>query len=201
MKYYIDAFMNCLDFDGRASRKEFWMFTLFHYIFALVFMFADAFFGWYPETVPIQWGYSYLIYIFLSALPSICIQVRRLHDVGKSGSWWFFRNVPIFGLYVFYLNLKAGDSGPNYYGVPTNSAQNLEPYKSKFTKCPKCGYIAVFEKKCPKCDFVLPTEAKRENDSGTPKILFCRKCGARLLEDARFCNECGTEIITKGEGM
>ncbi len=32
------------------------------------------------------------------------------------------------------------------------------------------------------------------------KPLYCRKCGAKLLEDSKFCIECGTEIITKVEG-
>lgn len=28
------------------------------------------------------------------------------------------------------------------------------------------------------------------------KVLFCRKCGKKLEEDAVFCNKCGTKIIT-----
>ena len=31
------------------------------------------------------------------------------------------------------------------------------------------------------------------------KILFCRKCGSKLPEDALFCQECGTKIIAKVE--
>lgn len=70
-----------------------------------------------------------------------------------------------------------------------------ESYKSRFTECPKCGYIAVFEKECPQCSFVLPTEIQEDNTSQTPQILFCRKCGAKLLANAQFCKECGTEIM------
>lgn len=200
MKYYIDAFINYLNLDGRASRKDFWMFTLFHYIFSVVFMSVDILFGWYPETLPIRYGYSYFVYMLISALPCICIQVRRLHDVGKSGSWWLIKGVPVLSLYLFYLNCKAGDPELNQYGFPLNYTPHFESYKSRFTECPKCRYIAVFEKECPKCGFILPTEVKEDNTSEVAKILFCRKCGAKLLEDAKFCKECGTEIITKVEG-
>lgn len=72
--------------------------------------------------------------------------------------------------------------------------KNPEPYKSRFTECPKCGYIAVFEKECPKCGF-LPTKVEEVNNSATPQILYCRKCGAKLLENAHLCKECGTEIM------
>ena len=29
------------------------------------------------------------------------------------------------------------------------------------------------------------------------KILFCRKCGEKLVDDARFCRKCGTQVITE----
>lgn len=31
------------------------------------------------------------------------------------------------------------------------------------------------------------------------KTVFCRKCGAKLLDGARFCDKCGTEVIESGE--
>ena len=27
------------------------------------------------------------------------------------------------------------------------------------------------------------------------QILFCRKCGNKLLEDSQFCNKCGTKVF------
>ena len=29
--------------------------------------------------------------------------------------------------------------------------------------------------------------------------LFCRKCGAKLLNDSTFCHKCGTEVVIKDE--
>lgn len=28
-------------------------------------------------------------------------------------------------------------------------------------------------------------------------ILFCRKCGEKLIENSRFCRKCGTEVKTE----
>lgn len=30
-------------------------------------------------------------------------------------------------------------------------------------------------------------------------ILFCRKCGAKLLPESEFCNQCGTKIIKESQ--
>ena len=34
MKYYIDAIKNYAVFEGRTTRKEFWLFVLFNFIIA-----------------------------------------------------------------------------------------------------------------------------------------------------------------------
>ena len=39
------------------------------------------------------------------------------------------------------------------------------------------------------------TKTIESNNSNKEKILFCRKCGKKLEEDAMFCNKCGTKII------
>lgn len=33
------------------------------------------------------------------------------------------------------------------------------------------------------------------NNKKTPKVLFCRKCGTRLLDDSDFCHKCGLRVI------
>lgn len=78
--------------------------------------------------------------------------------------------------------------------------KNPEPYKSRFSECPKCGYIALSQlEQCPKCGFTHSTEVQEANNPVGPRILYCRKCGSKLPEDSNFCQECGTEIVTKVE--
>jgi uncharacterized membrane protein YhaH (DUF805 family) len=47
---------------------------------------------------------------------SLSLSVRRLHDTGKSGFWWFIGLIPLIGaivLLVFYCT--SGTPGPNKY--------------------------------------------------------------------------------------
>lgn len=120
MKYYFHAFKNYAKSDGRASRKEYWWFILFHYFAVFIFSFLDAFLDLHPKNIPLDYGYLTLIYLFASACPAICLQVRRLHDIGKSGGLWLLKNVPIISFYILYLNCKASDPGINAYGAPSN---------------------------------------------------------------------------------
>lgn len=168
MKYYYRAFANYAKSDGRATRKEYWLFILFHYIILFSLSFLDGILGFYSTDIPLDYGYMTLIYLFVSACPAICIQVRRLHDVGKSGNWWFIKNIPILSLYLFYLNCKASEPKINAYGSPAN-------------------YI-------PASAFDDDEETENSN-----KIRFCRKCGNKLLANAKFCNKCGTEVINEEE--
>jgi uncharacterized membrane protein YhaH (DUF805 family) len=49
-------------------------------------------------------------------LPGLALLVRRLHDVGRSG-WWFFITFTIIGIPVlFYWLVRASDAGANKYG-------------------------------------------------------------------------------------
>ena len=61
------------DFNGRARRKEFWMFMLVFYIL-----------GWLIYAIN---EYVYWIYLFLVSCPGMAVSARRLHDIGKSGLW------------------------------------------------------------------------------------------------------------------
>lgn len=101
MKYYLQVLQKYADFNGRARRKEYWMFFLFNLIFSYSLMFIDITF----ETVFISTIYSFAVLI-----PSIAVGVRRMHDVGKSG-WYIL--IPIYNL---VLACTEGDYGSNEYG-------------------------------------------------------------------------------------
>jgi uncharacterized membrane protein YhaH (DUF805 family) len=64
-------------FDGRASRQEFWYFLVFVIIANAAAGFLGAVFG--------LWGSLSFLVGALLLLPQIAVAVRRLHDVGKSG--------------------------------------------------------------------------------------------------------------------
>lgn len=57
------------------------------------------------------------IYFLLIVLPSLAVIVRRLHDIGKSGWFYFIRLIPIVGpIWLLILLCTEGDRGANRYG-------------------------------------------------------------------------------------
>ena len=50
-------------------------------------------------------------------MPSLAVEVRRLHDIGKSGWWWFITFVPVIGgIWLIVLLATGSQSGNNRYG-------------------------------------------------------------------------------------
>ena len=90
-------------FEGRASRSEYWWFYLFTVLATAA---ADTFGG--------TWGNLASLAFFL---PGLALVARRLHDTGRSG-WWFFITFTIIGIpVVFYWLVKDSDAGANKYGA------------------------------------------------------------------------------------
>jgi len=109
MEWYLGVLKKYAVFDGRARRKEYWMFFLFNIIAVAVLGGIDAAIG----TFPLLYG----IYMLGVICPSIAVCVRRLHDTGKSGWWVFISFVPIIGgLWILYLMVIDGNPGDNQYG-------------------------------------------------------------------------------------
>lgn len=165
MRYCIKAFRNYTNIHGRANRKEYWIFRLVHYVLLLMAVTVDVFFGFRPSAIPMNYGYLTIVYAIVTACPLGCLQARRLHDVGKSGAWYFASSVPIFNFYVLYLTLRAGDPGVNEYGAPP-SEEN---------------------------DETNDWNSGRETQS-VPQKQFCSRCGYELLEGSSFCSRCGERV-------
>lgn len=119
MKWYIKVLKQYANFEGRARRKEYWMFFLINLLiyFALAFA-GGAVFGFNPEAGMASAGmFLPMLYSLAVLLPSIAVGVRRLHDTGRSGWWLLISFIPVIGpivLIVFFVQ----DSQPstNQYG-------------------------------------------------------------------------------------
>ncbi|MGE4565703.1 MAG: DUF805 domain-containing protein [Victivallaceae bacterium] len=108
MNWYIEAFKHYFDFDGRASRKAYWMFFLFNMIFALVAYVLDLVLGT---------SLFYPLYSLAVLIPSLAIMVRRFHDIDRS-AWnllWLFLPL-IGGIVILVMMLLRGTAGANNYG-------------------------------------------------------------------------------------
>lgn len=106
------CFNNYVNFNGRASRSQFWYFLLFTNIISLMLSLADQ--GIFGTTVlSAIWGLAVL-------LPQLAVGSRRLHDTGKSGWLQLLILIPCVGLIVLIVFwAKATVSGPNAYGSET----------------------------------------------------------------------------------
>ena len=109
MEWYLKALKNYAVFNGRARRKEYWMFVLFNTIFIFIGSLL------HPML--------FITYVFAILIPSIAVVVRRLHDVGKSGVFYFVSLIPFVGpIWLLVLLCTEGDADVNKYGPPPKSA-------------------------------------------------------------------------------
>ena len=138
---FADAIKICLkkkyaNFSGRASRSEFWFFTLFIlivYTISILIIFK----------ISLQFLWVFGVFAIGMIVPALSVTVRRLHDINKSG--WFIllplpaelvakifeRSSESFGpglsiifsiiaivlyVYLFALYCKDGDKKNNRFG-------------------------------------------------------------------------------------
>jgi len=119
MNWYIKVLKQYADFSGRARRKEFWMFALFNFLIALAlalimgFGTASKSSGLATIGIILYVGYALSIII-----PSLAVCVRRLHDVGRSGWWYFINFVPFVGVIILLIWFCTdSQEGENKWGA------------------------------------------------------------------------------------
>lgn len=112
--------------SGRASRSELWYLALFNTlgmvaIIAIAMLFSTLTSDQYGrpngivmDIIAICGGLLY----FASLPAAFCCQIRRLHDVGKSGWYYLWILVPyVGGLIILYWSVQPGDKEENKYGL------------------------------------------------------------------------------------
>ena len=127
-------------FNGRARRSEFWYFKLMlFFINSLYLLIASIIITivkkkeegdkeiniYENKVVVIIWSVIDCIFV----LPSIGVSVRRLHDIGRSGYYYFLNLIPVIGtliLLYFYLQDSFPDS--NEYGPSTKYIQPVNDF-------------------------------------------------------------------------
>jgi uncharacterized membrane protein YhaH (DUF805 family) len=112
---YFETFEKTADFDGRSTRKEFWVFFFGSLLFSIPFMFLDVILGLYSPSAGM--GPLTGLILFLMVIPSFSLSVRRLHDIDFNGWWFFIGLVPFVGPIIqLVLFACEGTFGPNKYG-------------------------------------------------------------------------------------
>lgn len=115
MEWYLHCIRNYANFKGRARRKEYWMFLLFNILFTFLLSVISGVLAEFFETE--FFGFIILIYFLFIIVPHFAVVVRRLHDTGRSGFYWFVRFIPIIGFFwLLIILIEDSKYGPNKWG-------------------------------------------------------------------------------------
>ena len=139
MTWYLAALKNYAGFRGRARRREYWMFVLVNAIIGIVLAVVGKLTRM-PDGPTFGIGMSrnglgvfgiglfgnsilFQVYALATFLPFLAVEVRRLHDIGRTGLWWLFGLVPVLGWIVLVVFCATdGVPGDNKYGPDPTAA-------------------------------------------------------------------------------
>ena len=115
------AFSKYATFKGRASRSEFWFVALGSSMITFSVLVLSSMFGVDSNGDPNAIGSSLTQALFAwylgSAVPAISLLVRRLHDTGHSGWFYWIILIPLIGAMILLVSLaKKSDVVPNQFG-------------------------------------------------------------------------------------
>lgn len=201
MSEYLTCFKKYATFSGRARRKEYWMFYLFNMLITAVLWILAV-------TVSPYIGTVMGLYSLIIIIPGISVCVRRLHDLGKSGAWWFISFVPVIGgIWMLILMVSDSQPGPNMYGenpkgVPSYSVGgNTPPMPGGTTAGPNYNYNAGTPAVPQEEDQKTVRKTKEpvmlsKEESSYPRRNgkegnVCPRCGTVVPYGIEVCQNCG----------
>ena len=119
------VFENYANFNGRARRAEYWYFALGCFLLLIPF-YIIGIIGVAIQSQILSFtglGLYFLIAIAL-IVPSLAVAVRRLHDLNKSGWYYFIGLIPFVGSIILLVwFFTDGNRFTNDYGEdPKNPA-------------------------------------------------------------------------------
>ena len=116
MNYFLDPITkHYVDFDGKATRKQFWMFT---FISIIIQIFIIIF------VTKLWLDFLWSIYWLLVFLPSLAITIRRLHDINKSWWWVLISFIPF--IWIIWLIVLLASSGKVEFENTKSEENNIK---------------------------------------------------------------------------
>lgn len=118
MNAYLDAMRRYFDFKTRATRTEFWMFTLVVFVGGIIALIIDTALGNGRSGPP----FITALWIIPHYIPAVAVAVRRLHDIDRTGWWVLIGIIPIGALVLIVFYCQASMPGANRFGAATTDA-------------------------------------------------------------------------------
>jgi len=181
---YIDVLKKYVVINGRARRREFWIFFFCNLVLSII---------------PVVGS----IVALVTFIPNITVGVRRFHDTNRSGKWWFLGLAPSVGIIFIIVGAfsrrigviwvlsalvilaslgvlilllvwaaQEGTHGDNQYGPDPKT------HSTEYAVNPVSTPAAA------------PTVSAQTDE----KPVFCGECGAKNKKGTKFCGECGKPL-------
>lgn len=145
---FVDAvkrgFKKYATFTGRASRSEYWWWTLFTFVIYLVLglvtfavgMATSRDGGRTPGLLAMPLLILFTVFFLGILLPTLAVTVRRLHDGGYSGLVALLFLLPYLGglIIMIFALLPSSPAGAKYDPIPaTPTPDNTYPQQNPYT--------------------------------------------------------------------
>ncbi len=169
MNWYLEAWKKYAIFEGRATRKEYWIFYLGNSIISFMLgLFAISLLVASKATLDVT--RIQFVFQLIIILPSIAVGVRRMHDGGHSG-WWLL--APIANI-VFLIS--GSQPLENRYGPNPKSDAIATSEKTSTTD--RIGELAKLKEEGGLSDEAFETTAAKIRE-----LTKLRAAGALSLEE------------------
>jgi len=127
-KVFIENYFN---FNGRATRTEYWWPTIFILVLTnVLYMIGGLIFPEYgciytcEELTPIDYAPNVVNAITL--IPLLAVLFRRYHDINKSGWWFLFPVIPMVifsfvSIYAILVEIPPESTEPDFWALFDNT--------------------------------------------------------------------------------
>lgn len=122
-------------------------------------------------------GIVYLLFVIILMLYLSVFKVNTLRDA----------SAPVVNRKTIYQSTYQVNSAPSYIDGWQCSCGRTHPKYETSCVCGKSKFDNITPSK--------PENPDAESPLTTDKVLFCRKCGEKLIDNSQFCRKCGTEIV------
>lgn len=125
MVSYFKCLSKYASFSGRASRREYWGYTIVNALIMFILLILDAKFQ--VGIAHQVFRYAVIIYAAATVVPTLAVMSRRWHDIDRTGAWVFLNLIPGVGTLVScFFFLGRGVKGTNRFG--------RDPLEKKYKK-------------------------------------------------------------------
>jgi uncharacterized membrane protein YhaH (DUF805 family) len=113
---------NYANFSGRASRSEYWFAALYSAVVTVpleVLAYSTGSVDPYTGIAQpnVMWMGLFGLWFLVNFIPSLAVAWRRLHDVNKSGGYYFIVFIPLIGAILLLVALCTdSDQQQNRFG-------------------------------------------------------------------------------------